>query len=260
MNKPTKPATEDAQELTLLGALAMALPSLEAAKKTAENAQFKQGGRASKYADLGSVLEAIRPIAEFNLWFRQVSHEAENGVSVETFYIRDREELSAGKVFVPADRSNAQGYGSAQTYARRYGLQLAFGLTTEDDDGSAAAAAPPRGAVTGQSRGDAASPDGPESRKKLAGPYTSRTALQTAVKAFVHEMNGCGDYDELHAFLHTKDNLALIEQIKRDAPDWWEGWPDQPPEFIPLSVQIERAENGFAQGMADSAADKVQAG
>jgi hypothetical protein len=240
---------------SLLGALAVALPELDAAKKNATNPHFK-----SKYADLSAIIEAVRPIAEHGLWFRQVSHDAENGVSVETFYIREGEELSAGKVFVPADKSNAQGYGSAQSYARRYGLQLAFGLATEDDDGNAAAAAPPRGAVAGQSRGDAASPDGPEPRKKLAGPYTSRTALQTAVKAFVHELNGCGDYDELRAFLHTKDSLALIEQIKRDAVDWYEGWPDQPPEFIPLSVMIERAENGFAQGMADSASDMVQAG
>lgn len=124
---------------SLLGALAEALPKLEAAKKNSANPHFK-----SKYADLGSVIAAIQPIADHGLWFRQVSHEAENGVCIETFYIHEGEELSAGKVFVPADRNNAQGYGSAQTYARRYGLQMAFGLATEDDDGNAAAAAPPK--------------------------------------------------------------------------------------------------------------------
>lgn len=129
---------------TLLGALAAALPELEAAKKSSENAAFKQGGKVSKYADLGSVIEAIRPIASHGLWFRQVSHEADKGVLIETFYIHDTGELSAGRVFVPADKANAQGYGSAQTYARRYGLQMAFGLATEDDDGNAASAAPVR--------------------------------------------------------------------------------------------------------------------
>lgn len=137
MNAHTRIETQ-----TLLGALAAALPELEAAKKSSENAAFKSGGKVSKYADLGSVIEAIRPIAAHGLWFRQVSHEADKGVLIETFYIHDSGELSAGKVFVPADKANAQGYGSAQTYARRYGLQMAFGLATEDDDGNAASAAP----------------------------------------------------------------------------------------------------------------------
>jgi hypothetical protein len=122
---------------TLLGALALALPTIEAAKKNAANPHFK-----SKYADIGAVIDAIRPIADHGLWFRQVSHDSENGVCVETFYIHDSGELSAGRVFVPASKRDAQGFGSAQTYARRYGLQLAFGLSTEDDDGNAASKAP----------------------------------------------------------------------------------------------------------------------
>lgn len=147
---------------TLLGALAAALPQLEAAKKNANNPHFK-----AKYADLGAVLDAIQPIAEHGLWFRQVSHEAENGVCIETLYIHDTGELSAGKVFVPADRANAQGYGSAQTYARRYGLQMAFGLATEDDDGNAASTRQQGGAVEGNNGGRALGPSGSTNRVNI---------------------------------------------------------------------------------------------
>lgn len=150
MNTQTKIEAE-----TILGALAIALPKLEAAKKNSNNPHFK-----STYADLKAVIAAIYPIAEYGLWYRQVSHEVPGGVSIETFYIHASGELSAGCVFVPADKNNAQGYGSAQTYARRYGLQLAFGLATEDDDGNAASA-PRTGANQGRSLESAVSPDGP---------------------------------------------------------------------------------------------------
>lgn len=94
------------------------------------------------------------------------------------------------------------------------------------------------------------SPDAPKPREKLGGPHTSRSALQTAVRGFVHEMNGCGDADELSAFLHTKDNLALLEQIQRDMPQWWNGGPDMPEEFVPLYRQIEIKEYEMAQQVA----------
>src|SRR5690606_15187526 len=129
------------------------------------------------------------------LWFRQVSHDADGGVCIETFYIRDGEELSAGKVFVPADKNNAQGYGSAQTYARRYGLQMAFGLATEDDDGNAAAAAPPK-------------------------RQEAHSKLKTEVRAFVHDMEGCGDWDTWVCLRESTEAKALIAEVKSKLPQW----------------------------------------
>ncbi len=119
---------------TLIAALAAALPELESAKKNKANPAFK-----SKYADLAAMIEAIEPVAKHGLWYRQQTHDNENGVIVETFYIHaSGEEKSAGSIFMPATKKDAQGFGSALTYARRYGLQTAFGLATEDDDGNAA--------------------------------------------------------------------------------------------------------------------------
>jgi hypothetical protein len=47
-------------------------------------------------------------------------------------------------LFIPATKQDAQGFGSAITYGKRYGLQAALGIASEDDDGTAAVKAPPK--------------------------------------------------------------------------------------------------------------------
>jgi hypothetical protein len=129
---------------SLSAAMAKAFAEIEAATKSANNPHFK-----SKYADLGAVIEAVKPpLIKHGLFFTQRSHPAENGVSVETvLHHEGGEELSLGTLFVPANKQDAQGFGSALTYARRYGLMTAFGVPCEDDDGNAAARTAPRAAA-----------------------------------------------------------------------------------------------------------------
>jgi len=84
----------------------------------------------------------------------QIPHECESGVTVETLFIHESgETLSAGKLHVPATKQDAQGYGSALTYARRYSLMAACGIAPEDDDGNAATKRPPAPAVRAESTG-----------------------------------------------------------------------------------------------------------
>lgn len=229
---------------TLHQAYVAAFAEIEGATKSANNPHFK-----SKYADLGAVMDAIKPaLAKHGLAFWQLCEPSDDGVVVETVLVHiSGEERSLGKLFVPANKKDAQGFGSAQTYARRYSLQTAFGVPAEDDDGNAAA--------RGQSKGGAVSPSQPEKSKpvKLDGPFTSKTALQTAVKGFVHEMNGCGDWDEWCVFRDSKETKALLEQVRRDFPQWWDGGPDMPEEFVPLHRQIEILEANFANQIADLA-------
>lgn len=124
----------------LAGALAKAQPLIEGAAKDKNNPVFR-----SKYADLGAVVDAIRPaLGQHGLSFIQVIHDAENAVRVETIIMHASGEwISTGCVMVPVSKHDAHGYGSALTYARRYGLSAAFGVAPEDDDGNAAAKASP---------------------------------------------------------------------------------------------------------------------
>ncbi len=132
----------------LSAALVKALGEIGGAAKDKENPFFK-----SKYADLGSVIDAVKPaLAKNDLGFTQHCQPSEDGVIVETIlHHASGETLSMGSLYVPANKRDAQGFGSAQTYARRYSLQTAFGVPAEDDDDNAA--------VQSGQRADAA-PDG----------------------------------------------------------------------------------------------------
>jgi hypothetical protein len=128
-------------EASLASAMAAAFAEIEAATKTANNPHFK-----SKYADLGAVIDAVKPpLIKHGLFFTQRCHPCENGVSVETvLHHASGQDMSLGTLFVPANKQDAQGFGSALTYARRYGLMTAFGVPAEDDDGNAASRGAPK--------------------------------------------------------------------------------------------------------------------
>ena len=121
-------------------AMALAFAKIESATKGKVNPAFR-----SKYADLAAVVDAIKPaLAEHGLWFRQITHPADAGVCVETIiHHSSGESMACGPLFVPASKQDAQGFGSAMTYARRYSLMTAFGVPAEDDDGNAAAQSKP---------------------------------------------------------------------------------------------------------------------
>lgn len=109
------------------------------ALKTSTNPHFR-----SRYADLSACVEAVMDGLNNNgIALVQQLHEAEHGVTVETVFIHESGEmLNCGKLFVPATKQDAQGFGSALTYARRYSLMAACGIAPEDDDGNAASRKP----------------------------------------------------------------------------------------------------------------------
>lgn len=125
----------------LSAALAKALPEIDKADKNKENPHFR-----SKYADLGNVVDAIKPaLQNHGLTFTQICHDTTSAATVETVVLHESGEwLSCGLVSVPVSKNDAQGFGSALTYARRYSLSAAFGVAPEDDDGNAAAKNAPK--------------------------------------------------------------------------------------------------------------------
>jgi len=119
----------------IASALVKAQREFGPALKTSRNPHFK-----SKYADLSAVVEAVIDGLNNNgIALIQQTHECESGVIVETLLIHESgEQISGGRLHVPATKQDAQGYGSALTYARRYSLMATTGIAPEDDDGNAA--------------------------------------------------------------------------------------------------------------------------
>ena len=109
---------------------------IEAVKKGADNPFFK-----SKYADLPSILTAIKEDMESHGLAVIQSIEPTNddgGLSCMTRIIHKSGEWIQTGVYLTAEKQTPQGYGSAITYLRRYGIQTALGLSAEDDDGNGA--------------------------------------------------------------------------------------------------------------------------
>jgi hypothetical protein len=119
----------------IASALVKAQKAFAPALKSATNPHFK-----SRYADLAACVEAVVDALNNNgIMLSQQTRECENGVIVDTVFIHESGEmLSCGPLHVPASKQDAQGYGSALTYARRYSLMAACGIAPEDDDGNAA--------------------------------------------------------------------------------------------------------------------------
>ena len=126
----------------LAAALAKAQGAMKGAVKDSANPFFK-----SKYADLASVVEAIRVAFAANglSYVQTVEPSDKDEVRVETTILHSSGEwISCGVLSLPVSKSDAQGYGSALTYARRYSLSAATGVAPEDDDGNAASSAKPK--------------------------------------------------------------------------------------------------------------------
>ncbi len=118
-------------------AMCKAQGQMGGAHKGANNPFFK-----SKYADLSSVVEAVKePFAANGLSYVQFPINDGDKIGVETILMHESGEWLINRFTVKASKQDAQGAGSVITYCRRYGLQAVAGIPSEDDDGNAASKA-----------------------------------------------------------------------------------------------------------------------
>jgi ERF superfamily len=103
--------------------------------KDTENPYFR-----SQYADLATLIKATRPaLAKHGLFVVQAPQSTSAGILITTMLMHTSGEWLASDLELPSVKQDAQGKGSAITYARRYSYQAILNIAAEeDDDGNAA--------------------------------------------------------------------------------------------------------------------------
>ena len=225
-----------------IGALAAALSKAQGqitgALKDSENPFFK-----SKYADLASVWDACRASLSTNgLAVIQTTDGGLEGVTIITTLSHSSGEWIKGSLTVRPVKNDPQGLGSAVTYARRYALAAMVGVAQIDDDANAA---------SGKDAGSTAWIDGAAKGKKTPAPTPEpapkkdpisawkgplgKSDLTKKLRALTADIALCEDMSTLDGVLSGYQ--AVIEQLKIDIPEWWQG--EASDGFQPLADRIE---------------------
>jgi hypothetical protein len=123
----------------LATALAKAQAEISNPKFDSTNPHYK-----NKFASLAAVRNAIVPaFAKHGLsLLQELATTPEHCISCLTIILHSSgQSMRLGPLVMPASKADAQGYGSAATYARRYSLLAAAGVVGEEDDDANAAVA-----------------------------------------------------------------------------------------------------------------------
>jgi hypothetical protein len=229
-----------------IAAIAEALAKFQAAvpaipKKRTANVPMKSGGSYSyKYADLSDIIDAVRaPLAANGLSYTQSGAADGDHINCTTLVMHASGEFIESDAMMLPSGATPQTAGSAITYARRYSLAPALGISPdEDDDGNAAT-----NSTDARPAAKAATP--------ATAPGKLTEGQQKAIYAIAHSLGWSDEY--LHASLKrskgvdhvgdmTKaDASALIETLKQKqaakepapTPE-----PEPEPEFDPNAEDI----------------------
>ena len=198
----------------LYTALALAQAEMGKALKDSANPAFR-----SKYADLASVMDACMPaLSKHGIAVLQPAYHDDTGRYVKTIF-HHGESGESVECMVPLiiAKNDMQGYGSAVTYARRYGLMGMAGIAPEDDDGNAAAKAAPKTTPAAETSAQAlgnAWQDGV--LDGLPEDATPRQKAEAFAEAIAADLKSKGAKALDNAWLrHEK----LIENMKQRHPD-----------------------------------------
>jgi len=98
----------------------------------------------SRFSSLAAVRNAVVPVlARHGISMTQDLRTDGNCIACTTILSHSSgQQMTFGPLVMPASKADAQGFGSAATYARRYALMAAAGVVGDEDDDANAACSP----------------------------------------------------------------------------------------------------------------------
>lgn len=150
----------------------------------------------SKFASLASVRNAVVPVlAAEGLAISQKPSVANGEVVVDTvlMYGNERE---VSTLTMPVAKADAQGIGSAITYARRYALMAVCGVVGDDDDDGNQAVAKAQ--------------QGPAQAQQTASPETGMASRVAKVKAAIGNADSVAELGAIQAAVKDPALMALV--------------------------------------------------
>jgi hypothetical protein len=225
----------------IAAALAVASGAFGEIKKDREvEVKTRAGGSyCFKYATLSAIVAAVRPALSTNglVLVQSVvtegGYDPASGAAVEEDFLETRLVHASGEwfanltpVLIDADEKGAQAYGSAITYARRYGItQLLCVVADEDDDGNAASGnvsrdRRPASGGGGGGRGGAPASDKQISmlRAKLRGAKGDEVALCAALEIEALEALPKSRVDEAVQLIDSGSDRIMPSAVTGSAP------------------------------------------
>ena len=208
-------------------ALAKAQGAIEHAKKDTTNPFFN-----SRYADLASVWDTCRkPLTDNGIAvIQETGYDPETGCAFVTTRLTHSSGYSEqSRLDLPAGKKDAQGIGSALTYARRYALMAAVGIAPDDDDGNAA--------VTRKKQSDWSEGNQNKVKPSNAKKVSSRQLKQNEEwEAFLEQLHCNSTPQEVNRWWgdpHTQEALGKWPK------DWQEKASDEHDNYIDSLIALQ---------------------
>ncbi len=197
----------------LTAALVAAQKKMKNAGMNKVNPHFK-----SKYADLASIREAVMPhLLEHGIALVQEIQVRGHGTVVVTKLMRGRETIASECPVMVGERCKPQEFGSALTYARRYGMAAICGIASDEDDDANAA----------QGAGETDAPKKIEAADWVAKEFRNNDGTVSATKVkqwetdFYKDLHACSDMDSYTALVST--SKPGINVLQTYFPGRWHG-------------------------------------